>query len=97
MDPPGFDGDNQFHEVFWPQKRYTIPAHMISACSRAAGATDRLIGEFDPDQQVDLGRDGYSFGDGDYSHSAEFLSNFAARGKFYETLLQRFGLSIYLP
>ena len=92
-DPPGVTGSNLEHDIFWPTDRFTILAHIVPAHSRATGATIGIAGEFNPATEVNLDAEAYQFGGGDYSHSAEFLSNFAERRTFYFQLLTTFRLS----
>ena len=92
-DPPGIDPLNQEHEIYWPGGRFTILAHITPAASRATGAVTGMGGEFAG--EVDLGLSPYAFGAGDYSHSAEFLSNFAERRAFYFQLMAQFRLTPY--
>lgn len=91
-DPPGTDTANRKHKIYWPTDRFTILAHIISARSRATGATKYLGGEFDKSEQVDLADPPYSFGGGKYSHSSQFLSNFPAWRAFYHQLMIKFNL-----
>lgn len=90
-DPPGTDVPNQEHEIYWPADRFTILAHITPARSRATGATRGVAGEFAG--EIDLGGPQYLYGNGDFSHSAEFLSSFVYRRQFYFDLLNTFRLS----
>jgi len=94
-DPPGITGDNQAHQIYWPADRFKVLPHIIPALSRATGATEDIGGEFDSSSQVDIGAGTYQFGSGRYSHSAEFVSNFAKRRSFYHRLLLVFKLDPY--
>lgn len=92
-DPPGITGLDKKHELYWPVSRFTIIAHIISAQSRATGAIKDMNGEFDKQKQVNLFDGLYNFGAGDYSHSAQFLSDFPTRRTFYFQLMTSFKLS----
>ena len=92
-DPPGVTGNNVEHQIFWPNSRFTILAHIVPARSRATGATTGVGGEFASGLEIDLENAPYNFGRNRFSHSAEFFSNFAERRSFYFQLLESFGLS----
>ena len=90
-DPFGLFGADQNHEIFWPADRFTILAHIIPARSGATGATAGMGGEFA--SEVDLNGASYNYGEGTYSHSAEFQSDCSQRRTFYFKLLDTFKLN----
>lgn len=83
--PDGVD-----YDLSWPQNKNAILAHIIPSRTYALGATSALAGNGEIRFNENL-QTRYGFTPSNYDHSAQFLSDFPARHRYWEDALKYFG------
>jgi hypothetical protein len=79
-------GTNDYHNLNFPGDTYSIFSFCDEARCQALGRQPDVGGKF-ANNQVELDRSPYSFGEDHKFHSGQFRSDYAQRWQFWDSVL----------